>query len=68
MNQYTQERNKCDSCEILNYTTCPLFERAVDKGLDGLSECEMSVSISRLVTEVKRIASWRPKIKEEATA
>jgi hypothetical protein len=68
MNQYTQQRNDCDTCPILDYTTCPLMERAVDKGLDGIENCEMNKSIINMVRLVKQYATWGPKKQEEATA
>jgi hypothetical protein len=69
MNQYTKDqRNDCDTCQILDYTTCPLFERAVERGLEGVAECEMCVSIRRLIAEVKKYATWGPKKQEEVTA
>ena len=34
-------RKSCQTCRVLEITTCPLLERAVLKGFEYLEDCEM---------------------------
>jgi len=46
--------NLCaNSCRVLNYRTCPMFDHAVKKGLKGMSKCEIYDAIEMLVKDLR---------------